>query len=107
MPTYDYRCRKCGRMFELFQSIKAEAEEFIETDCEKCENRAPVERCIGTGGGLIFKGSGFYQTDYRSESYKQAAKAETSGEWLLRLVLFCRLGQWWVEHGQREQIERR
>jgi len=77
MPTYEYGCKKCGRTFELFQSITAPAKRFIKTECSQCNNRAPVERRIGTGGGLIFKGAGFYQTDYRSESYKTAAKSES------------------------------
>ncbi|HNQ22388.1 MAG TPA: zinc ribbon domain-containing protein [Phycisphaerae bacterium] len=76
MPTYEYQCKKCGKVFELFQGITARPRKWIETDCRQCENRAPVVRLIGIGGGVIFKGSGFYQTDYRSEKYKQAAKAE-------------------------------
>lgn len=76
MPTYEYECRKCSKVFELFQPITARAKRFIKTDCSKCNNKAPVIRRIGTGAGIIFKGSGFYQTDYRSESYKKDAKAE-------------------------------
>lgn len=79
MPTYEYQCTKCDRKFEVFQSITAKALKIIKTDCEMCKGKAPVIRCIGTGGGLIFKGSGFYVTDYRSDSYKAAAKAESGG----------------------------
>ncbi|RJP37203.1 MAG: zinc ribbon domain-containing protein [Phycisphaerales bacterium] len=77
MPTYEYECTKCERMFELFQSITDKPKKTIETDCRQCCNKAPVRRLLGIGGGLIFKGSGFYTTDYRSESYKKAAKAES------------------------------
>ena len=81
MPTYEYKCTKCERLFEVFQPITASAKRHLETDCKQCNNRAPVRRCIGTGGGIIFKGSGFYQTDYRSEGYKKSAEAEKkSGE---------------------------
>ncbi|MCS7046246.1 MAG: zinc ribbon domain-containing protein [Gemmataceae bacterium] len=71
MPTYDYRCDGCDHAFEEFQSI---------TDaplkkCPKC-GKAKLRRLIGTGAAILFKGSGFYQTDYRSESYKNAAKAD-------------------------------
>jgi len=76
MPTYEYECKNCGRIFEQFQSIKARPKRFLRTECEQCDNRAPVTRLIGAGGGVLFKGSGFYETDYRSESYKKAAKAE-------------------------------
>lgn len=71
MPTYDYRCEACQHEFEQFQSITAPA---LKT-CPKCA-KPRLKRLIGTGGGLIFKGSGFYITDYRSESYKSAAEAE-------------------------------
>ncbi len=77
MPTYEYECSKCGKVFELFQSITEPARRRLrKTDPRPCECDAPVTRRISTGGGIIFKGSGFYQTDYRSESYKKAAKAE-------------------------------
>ena len=76
MPTYEYQCTKCGKVFEVFHSITAKPKRWIDTDCEKCSNRAPVRRLIGTGAGIIFKGSGFYETDYRSDGYKSAAKAE-------------------------------
>lgn len=72
MPTYDYLCQKCGHRFEAFQSMKDPRL----TDCpvESCDG--PVKRLLGTGAGIIFKGSGFYQTDYRSDSYKKGASAE-------------------------------
>jgi putative FmdB family regulatory protein len=76
MPTYEYECTKCGRIFELFQSITAKPRRRISTDCARCNNSAPVRRLIGTGAGVLFKGSGFYETDYRSENYKKGAKAE-------------------------------
>ncbi|MCC6909313.1 MAG: zinc ribbon domain-containing protein [Phycisphaerales bacterium] len=71
MPTYDYVCRACGHEFELFQSMT----DSVKRKCPKCA-KAKLERLIGTGAGVIFKGSGFYQTDYRSEGYKKAADAE-------------------------------
>jgi len=74
MPTYDYQCQKCGHRFEEFQSITAEP---LKT-CPRQECRGRVKRLISSGGGLLFKGSGFYITDYRSEGYKKAAKAEGS-----------------------------
>ena len=74
MPTYEYVCRKCGHEFEQFQSIKDDPL----TKCPSCK-KGKVQRKIGTGAGLLFKGSGFYITDYRSEGYKKAAKSEASG----------------------------
>lgn len=71
MPTYDYRCNACGHEFEEFQSITAASLR----KCPKCRKNT-LRRLIGTGAGIIFKGSGFYETDYRSDSYKQAAKAD-------------------------------
>lgn len=71
MPTYDYRCSACSHRFELFQSMKDRPKR----TCPKCGKKA-LERLIGAGAALLFKGSGFYQTDYRSESYKKAAGAE-------------------------------
>ena len=72
MPTYEYECSKCGLHFEKFQRIS----EPPTKRCPKC--RGAVKRLIGTGAGLIFKGSGFYTTDYRSDSYKSGAKSESS-----------------------------
>ena len=72
MPTYEYACSDCGHAFEAFQSITAKPIR----KCPKCGKRK-VERLISGGAGLLFKGSGFYITDYRSDSYKQAAKKET------------------------------
>ena len=70
MPTYEYECSKCENRFEKFQSISAKPL----TKCPSCGGK--VKRLIGTGAGLLFKGSGFYITDYRSDGYKKAAKAE-------------------------------
>lgn len=75
MPTYDYRCSACSHEFELFQSMK----DAPKRTCPKCGRKA-LERLIGTGAALLFKGSGFYETDYRSESYKKAASAESKPE---------------------------
>ncbi len=75
MPTYDYRCEACGHAFDFFQSIKADA---VKT-CPSC-GQERVRRVIGAGGGFIFKGSGFYITDYtRSKDYKEKAKSEGGG----------------------------
>ncbi|AQQ69921.1 putative regulatory protein, FmdB family [Limihaloglobus sulfuriphilus] len=74
MPTYDYMCEGCGYEFEKFQSMSASALR----KCPEC-GKMKLKRLIGTGAGIIFKGSGFYETDYRSDSYKQAAKSENSG----------------------------
>ena len=71
MPTYDYLCDGCGHQFELFQSIKEDAKK----KCPECA-KPKLRRLIGPGAAIVFKGSGFYQTDYRSESYKKAAKAD-------------------------------
>lgn len=71
MPTYEYQCEACGHEFELFQSMTAP----IKRKCPKC-GKAKLQRLIGTGAGIIFKGGGFYQTDYRSEGYKKAADAD-------------------------------
>ena len=70
MPTYEYECKRCGVRFERFQSM---SEEPIKV-CPECGGE--VRRLISAGGGVIFKGSGFYATDYRSESYKKAEKKE-------------------------------
>src|SRR6185436_6570337 len=79
MPTYDYSCQKCGQTFEAFQSMRDEP--FRECPKDLCRlpkwGHGKVKRLVGTGAGLIFKGSGFYITDYRSNSYKEAAKKET------------------------------
>lgn len=72
MPTYDYRCRACGHELEIFQSMS----EKPKRACPKCGKQA-LERQIGTGAAILFKGSGFYQTDYRSESYKKAAESDS------------------------------
>ena len=73
MPTYDYECQACGNRHEVFQSIT----EGSLRKCPEC-GKLRLRRLIGTGGGIIFKGSGFYETDYRSSSYKAAAKKESS-----------------------------
>ncbi len=78
MPTYDYECSECGSVFEEFQSIKAKP--LRKTLCETCGEKRPVRRLIGTGGAIIFKGSGFYQTDYRDDSYHKAAKADSESK---------------------------
>lgn len=75
MPTYDYRCSACKHEFEQFQSMKDKP---LRT-CPACK-KTKLERLIGTGGAIIFKGSGFYQTDYRSEGYKKAADADKPAE---------------------------
>ena len=72
MPTYEYQCSKCGHEFEIFQSMTAG----VLKKCPAC-GKLSLKRLIGTGGAVLFKGSGFYATDYRSESYRQAAKAES------------------------------
>ncbi|MDA1013970.1 MAG: zinc ribbon domain-containing protein [Planctomycetota bacterium] len=71
MPTYDYVCKDCEHAWELFQSIKANPVR----KCPSC-GKLKAKRIIGPGAGIIFKGSGFYQTDYRSSSYKKGAAAE-------------------------------
>jgi putative FmdB family regulatory protein len=75
MPTYDYICDACANEFEAFESIKADPQ----TICPQC-NEAKLRRKIGAGAAVIFKGSGFYQTDYRSASYKESAKADKPPE---------------------------
>lgn len=72
MPTYEYECQRCGYTFELFQSIT----DTPKSTCPECRGR--VRRLPGTGAGLLFKGTGFYATDYRPASYKEAAKKETA-----------------------------
>ena len=73
MPTYDYKCQSCGHQFEHFQSMN----DARLTDCPLPECAGAVKRLLGTGAGIIFKGSGFYQTDYRSDSYAKGASAES------------------------------
>jgi putative FmdB family regulatory protein len=74
MPTYEYRCPDCGHEFELFQRMSDEAK----ADCPACGK--PATRRMSGGAGFLFKGSGFYITDYRSDSYKKAAGSEAGGE---------------------------
>lgn len=71
MPTYEYACRACGHEFERFQPITAGPIR----KCPEC-GKAKVERKIGIGAGVLFRGGGFYETDYRSESYTKSAEAE-------------------------------
>ncbi|AQT70253.1 putative regulatory protein, FmdB family [Anaerohalosphaera lusitana] len=73
MPTYDYVCESCGHAFEKFQSITAKPAK----KCPEC-GKMKLNRLIGSGAGVIFKGTGFYETDYRSDSYKQAQKGEST-----------------------------
>jgi putative FmdB family regulatory protein len=79
MPTYEYHCNKCDQNFEAFQSMRDQP--FRECPKELCRlpkwGHGKVKRLLGTGAGIIFKGSGFYSTDYRSESYKEAVKKES------------------------------
>jgi putative FmdB family regulatory protein len=81
MPTYQYICEKCGHQFDKFQPISSEAlTECPEDACgRKKWGHGKVKRVIGAGAGLIFKGSGFYITDYRSENYKAGSKKEAGG----------------------------
>jgi putative FmdB family regulatory protein len=80
MPTYEYKCEKCNQTFETFQSMKDEP--FLVCPEKLCRleewGQGKVKRLIGTGAGLIFKGSGFYITDYRSSNYKESAKKENA-----------------------------
>src|SRR3954462_3161777 len=75
MPTYYYICDQCSHEFEAFESIKADPQ----TVCPEC-SQPKLRRKIGAGAAIIFKGSGFYQTDYRSESYKKRAEADKPSE---------------------------
>jgi putative FmdB family regulatory protein len=71
MPTYDYVCDGCGHKFELFQSIKDDAQK----KCPQCK-KMKLRRLFGCGAAIVFKGSGFYKTDYRSDAYKKTASAD-------------------------------
>jgi putative FmdB family regulatory protein len=71
MPTYEYKCENCGHLFEQFQSITSKPLRV----CPQC-GESKLNRLIGAGSGIIFKGSGFYQTDYRNDSYKKAAASD-------------------------------
>jgi len=73
VPTYEYQCTVCETVMEEFHSITAKAKRKL--NCPKCKKSSPVKRLIGIGSGVLFKGDGFYQTDYRSEGYKSDAKA--------------------------------
>ncbi len=75
MPTYDYLCDGCGHTFELFQSMT----DSVKKTCPEC-GKKKLRRLIGAGGAIVFKGSGFYKTDYRSESYKKGAAADSGGD---------------------------
>jgi putative FmdB family regulatory protein len=71
VPTYNYECNACGHAFELFQSMTAG----VKRKCPEC-GKQKLQRLIGAGAGILFKGSGFYETDYRSSSYQKAAKSD-------------------------------
>jgi len=75
MPTYDYVCDGCGHAFELLQSMT----DATKKTCPKCKKKK-LRRLIGAGGAIVFKGTGFYKTDYRSESYKKGAAADASSK---------------------------
>ncbi len=78
MPTYDYECSRCGQSFEIFHSMKEDAR----TDCpdEACAGKGTLRRLISAGGGLIFKGSGFYQTDYKNSPSPAADRDKAAGK---------------------------
>ncbi len=82
MPTYEYRCEKCNETFEMFQSMKDDALQVCPQQQCRMETwgQGKVKRLVGAGAGLIFKGSGFYVTDYRSQSYTEAAKKESGSK---------------------------
>ena len=71
MPTYDYQCDACDHEFELFQGIN----DPVKKKCPEC-GKLKLRRLFGTGAAVVFKGSGFYETDYRSDSYKKAAEKD-------------------------------
>jgi putative FmdB family regulatory protein len=75
MPTYDYICKACGHALEIFHSMS----EAAKRKCPEC-GKLKLERQIGAGAGILFKGDGYYETDYRSESYKKGAAAEKKAE---------------------------
>ncbi len=75
MPTYDYQCDACGHKFEEFQNITAP----VLTKCPACKKKK-LRRLFGTGAAVVFKGSGFYQTDYRSDGYKKAAERDSGND---------------------------
>ncbi|MEO2022928.1 MAG: zinc ribbon domain-containing protein [Pirellulaceae bacterium] len=75
MPTYDYECNACGHQFELFQGIN----DPIKRKCPEC-GRLKLQRLFGIGAAVVFKGSGFYETDYRSADYKKAAAADKKSQ---------------------------
>jgi len=75
MPTYDYECDACGHQLEVFQGINDE----VLTKCPECKKKK-LKRLFGSGAAIVFKGSGFYQTDYRSEGYKKAAAADSKSQ---------------------------
>jgi len=80
MPTYEYQCEKCKKTFEYYQSMKDASLTVCPKELcrRKTWGKGKVRRLLGTGAGLLFKGSGFYITDYRSEGYKSAAKSESA-----------------------------
>jgi putative FmdB family regulatory protein len=82
MPTYEYRCEKCNETFEMFQSMKDDALQVCPQQHCRMETwgQGKVKRLVGAGAGLIFKGSGFYVTDYRSQNYTEAAKKESGSK---------------------------
>ena len=75
MPTYDYECDACGHAFELFQGIN----DSLKKKCPEC-GKLKLRRLFGTGAAILFKGSGFYETDYRSDSYKKDAAADKQAQ---------------------------
>ncbi len=81
MPTYEYHCQKCDKNFEMSQSMRDEPLQECPKDlCQLPKwGHGKVKRLLGTGAGIIFKGSGFYSTDYRSQAYQDAAKKEAPG----------------------------